>query len=80
MRFGNMETSSTLSMEEELMAARENRFELLKLLSELGALDRDILVMKLIQGISNKEIAVHLGLVEYTVEIRIHDALKKWDV
>ncbi|MBB5181575.1 RNA polymerase sigma factor (sigma-70 family) [Planomicrobium koreense] len=80
MRYGNMETSSTLSMEEELMAARENRFELLKLLSELGALDRDILVMKLIQGISNKEIAVHLGLAEYTVKIRIHDALKKWDV
>lgn len=77
MRYGNMETSSTLSMEEELMAARENRFELLKLLSELGALDRDILVMKLIQGHSNKEIALHLGLAEYTVEIRIHDALKK---
>ncbi|WP_416144596.1 hypothetical protein [Planococcus koreensis] len=43
-----METSNTLSMEEELMAARENRFELLKLLSELGALDRDILMIKLI--------------------------------
>lgn len=80
MKYGNMETSSTLSMEEELMATRENRFELLKLLSEVGALDRDILVMKLIQGHSNKEIALHLGLVEYTVEIRIHDALKKWNV
>lgn len=77
MKHGNMKTSSTLSMEEERMAARENRFELLKLLSESGALDRDILVMKLIQGNSNKEIAVHLGLAEYTVKIRIQDALKK---
>lgn len=67
-------------MEEELMAARENRFELLKMLSDLGALDHDILVMKLIQGNSNKEIAVHLGLVEYTVEIRIQYAFKKWSV
>lgn len=79
MRYENIQTSSTLSVEEEL-TAKENRFELLKRLSELGALDRDILVMKLIQGSSAEEIALHLGLAEYTVEIRIYDAFKKWEV
>lgn len=78
MRYENIPTSSTVSVEEELMA-RENRVALLQMLSELGALDRDILVMKLIQGNSNEEIALHLGLVEGVIELRINYAFKKWD-
>lgn len=74
----SIQTSSTLTIEEKLLA--KNRIELLKLLSELGALDRDILVMKLIQGHSHEEIAVHLGLFIYSVENRIVSTLKKWDV
>lgn len=73
------QTSSTLAIEEKLLA-RGNRMELLKLLSELEALDRDILVMRLIQGHSHEEIAIHLGLFKYSVENRIVSTLKKWDV
>lgn len=75
----SIQTSSTLDIEEELLA-RRNRFELLKLLSELEMLDRDILVMRLIQGHSHEEIAVHLGLFKYSVENRIVSTLQKWDV
>lgn len=72
-------TSSTLAIEETLLAGG-NRIKLLKLLSKVGALDRDILVMRLIQGHSHEEIAVHLGLFKYSVENRIVSTLKKWDV
>lgn len=75
----SIQTSSTLAIEEKLLA-RGNRIELLKLLSEIEALDRDILVMKLIQGYSHEEIAIHLGLFKYSVETRIVSTLKKWDV
>lgn len=74
----SIQTSSTLAVEEKLLA-RGNRVELLKLLSELEALDRDILVMRLIQGHSHEEIAVHLGLFIYSVENRIVSTLQKWD-
>lgn len=74
----SIQASSTLAIEEKLLA-RGNRMELLKLLSKLGALDRDILVMRLIQGHSYEEIAVHLGLFENSVENRIVSTLKKWD-
>lgn len=75
----SIQTSGTLDIEEKLLA-RRNRFELLKLLSELEMLDRDIIVMKLIQGYSHEEIAVHLGVFKYSVENRIVSTLKKWDV
>lgn len=75
----DIQTSSTLAIEEKLLA-RGNRIELLKLLSKLEALDRDILVMRLIQGHSHEEIAVHLGLFKCSVENRIVSTFKKWDV
>ncbi|MFD1032890.1 sigma factor-like helix-turn-helix DNA-binding protein [Metaplanococcus flavidus] len=72
----NVQTSSTLSIEEELLT-KEKRYELLKLMSELGVLDRDVLVMKFIQGNSNEEIALNTGMVQDIVEDRIYQALKK---
>lgn len=62
--------------------AKENRNELLYLMCELEILDRDILVRKFFQGMENKEIAVHMGLKESTVESRIAYAIglqKHWN-
>jgi RNA polymerase sigma factor (sigma-70 family) len=72
----NLQISSTLSIEEELLN-KEKRQELLKLMCELGVLDRDVLVMKFIQGSSNEEIAKRMGMFQATVENRIYKALKK---
>lgn len=73
----NGQTYSMPATEEKLLAG-QNRIKLLMLLSELEALDRDILVMKLIQGNSHDEIALNLGLFKCTVEERIYYAFKKW--
>lgn len=73
----NLNTSSTLSREEELLA-KNNRNVLLKLMSELSILDRDILVMKFLQDSSTDEIARTLGLGRHNVEKRIRHALQKW--
>lgn len=72
----NLQTSSTLSIEEELLT-KEKRYKLLRLMSELGVLDRDVLVMKFIQGNSNEEIALKMGMVQGAIEDRIYQALKK---
>lgn len=72
----NLQTSSTLSIEEELLT-KEKRYKLLKLMSELGVLDRDVLVMKFIQGNSNEEIALKMGMIQSTVEDRVYRALRK---
>ncbi|RLQ92741.1 sigma-70 family RNA polymerase sigma factor [Planomicrobium sp. Y74] len=72
----NLQTSSTLSIEEELLT-KEKRYKLLRLMSELGVLDRDVLVMKFIQGNTDKEIASKTGLVQGTVEDRVYQALRK---
>lgn len=72
----NSQTSSTLSIEEELLT-KEKRYKLLKLMSELGVLDRDVLVMKFIQGNTNEEIALKTGMVQGTVEDRVYQALSK---
>lgn len=72
----NLQTRSSLSIEEEWLT-KEKRHELLKLMCELGVLDRDILVMKFIQGRSSEEIAIHTGMVQCTVEDRIYQAIKK---
>ncbi|WP_198038582.1 sigma-70 family RNA polymerase sigma factor [Planococcus lenghuensis] len=77
MNNGTLQTSNALSIERELLT-RGKRHELLKLMSEVGVLDRDILVMKFIHGSSNKEIAMNMGLVQCTVEDRIYKALKSW--
>lgn len=73
---GKRQTSSTLPLEKELLT-KEKRHELLKLMSELGVLDRDVLVMKFIQGNSSEEIAIKTGMFQDTVEKRIYHALKK---
>lgn len=70
----NLHTRSTLSIEEELLT-KEKRYKLLRLMSELGVLDRDVLVMKFIQGNSNEEIALKTGMVQDTVEDRVFQAL-----
>ncbi|RAZ79289.1 sigma-70 family RNA polymerase sigma factor [Planococcus halotolerans] len=72
----NLQTSSTLSIEEELLT-KEKRYKLLRLMSELGVLDRDVLVMKFIQGNTNEEIAIKTGMVQGTVEDRVYQALRK---
>lgn len=70
------QTSNALTVEEELLT-KEKRYELLKLMCGLGVLDRDVLVMKFLQGNSNAEIAVKTGMIQGTVDDRIHQALKK---
>lgn len=76
MDIDKLQTSSTLSIEEELLK-RGNRNELLKLISRLNVLDRDILVMKFMQSFSNEEIAINTGLAKSTIEDRIYHVLKK---
>lgn len=73
----NTQTSSSPPIEEKLLA-EDNRLELLTLLSDVGTLDRDILVMKLIQGNSSKEVALNMQLFQCTIEERIRFTFKKW--
>lgn len=76
MNIDNLMTSKTLSYEEVLLS-KEKRHELLKLMCGLSILDRDVLVMKFIQGNSNEEIAIKTGMVQSIVEDKIYQALKK---
>lgn len=71
------QTSRKPPIEEKLLS-EDNRLELLRLLSELGTLDRDILVMKLIQGNSSEEIALNMQLFQCTIEERICFTFQKW--
>lgn len=77
MKSENMQLSNRIPYEEKLLA-RENRADFLILLSKLGPLDRDMLVMKVIEGNSYKEIALNMGMVECMVEERINCTFQKW--
>lgn len=76
MRTNHSKRSSTLSPTERLpMGERKN--DLLKFMSKVGVLDRDILARKFLQEMSSEEIAKEMGLIARVVDDRIYHAAKQ---
>ena len=63
---------------EVYMITKDERDDLLKLMCDLEILDRDIIVRKFFQYMPSKDIAIHMGLRESTVDKRINYVMKKW--
>lgn len=78
MRIENSKRSSILSGTEALLV-QKHKNELLKFMSKVGVLDRDILVMKFFQDMPEEEIAKNMGLVQQTIKDRINCNLKELD-
>lgn len=64
------------SAEEEFFA-RQSIDEVLKMMNELQTMDKDIFMMKYFLNMSNKDIAIHLGLTKASVDNRIYRGKKK---
>lgn len=56
-------------------AGEEQRAELSRLLSTLSDAHREVLLMKVVDGMEHREIALALGIPEGTVKSRLHHAL-----
>lgn len=76
MRTNHSKRSSTLSLTERLLMG-ERKNDLLKLMSKVGVLDRDILARKFLQEMSSEEIAKEMGLIARVVDDRIYHAVKQ---
>ncbi|MFS0674113.1 sigma-70 family RNA polymerase sigma factor [Ornithinibacillus sp. 179-J 7C1 HS] len=72
----NEEDSTVHSAEEEFLS-KETIVELLKLMSELEQIDRDIFTMKYFLDKSNQDIADYLGLSKAAVDNRLYRGKKK---
>ena len=76
MRTSHSKRSSTLSQTERLLMG-ERKNELLRFMSKIGILDRDILVRKFFLHMPNEEIANDMGLIVRVVDERVYHALKQ---
>ena len=65
-----------ISAEEEFLI-RSSTEDLLKMMSQLEPLDRDIFTMKFFLNMNNEEISQHLGLTKASVDNRIYRGKKR---
>lgn len=58
----------------------ERKNELLRFMSKVGVLDRDILARKFLQEMSSEEIAKEMGLIARVVDDRVYQALRQLSI
>lgn len=71
-----MDVNADLSAEEEVILL-EDRTELIKLINQLGPVERDIFIMKFFLGLKTEEIAQKLGLSNAAIDNRVYRGKKK---
>lgn len=71
-----MDLNADLSAEDELILL-EDRSELVKLINQLGPVEREIFIMKFFLGLKTEEISKKLGLTVASIDNRVYRGKKK---